>query len=214
LFLFPDPNFRLISDAKKEKEKFVSNFAEGFKQLWDSKEYSDFIVAAGAVDDPTEFKVHKCLLAVHSSVFAAVFQSDETGKLFIEDFGIETVKEFLEFLYNGEVPREENAMELFAIAARYKVSQLKEICEMAVLRNINDSNAIEVFVLGHSFSSEELKKASFEAIKKMFPELKLQDSLMDTPEKLNALYEARRIRDSKKQEADAEYQAKVDSLEL
>lgn len=222
--MFPAPSpsgfsFLLqLSNSQKEKEKFVNNFAAGFKELWESKTYSDFIITAGPLDDPIEFKVHKCVLGIQSSVLAAAFKNpmkeSQEGKMHIEEFSAESVKEFLDFMYTGEVSSDTQAMDLFAIAAKYDVGHLKLITEKIVLRNISDSNAIEVFGLGHLYNSEELQQAAFEAIKKMFPELNLQSSLISTPVKLKKLVEARRGRDRKKQDAETEYQMKVNVLEL
>lgn len=186
--------------------------------MWESKEHADFIITAGAADDPKEFKVHKCVLATTSSVFAAAFKDHteeyKEGKMYIEEFSPESIEEFLTFIYTGDVPRRDNAMDLFAISAKYDVSQLKSISEIIVLHNINELNAIEVFSLGNLYDSEKLKQAAFEAIKKMFPEKILQDSLMQNPEALKELVEARRDLDRKKQEAEAEYHSKVNKLGL
>lgn len=205
-------------DSKKEKEIFINAFAARFQELWKSNEYSDFTITAGSLDNLKKFKVHKCVLGTQSSILAAVFNNKMKesieSDMVIKDFSVECVEDFLYFLYSGELRDEKNAMELFAIASKYDVGQLKTIAENIVLNNIDCLNAIEVFGLGHLHESEKLQTAAFNEIKKMFPELKLNDYLIKTPEKLEKLVEARRNLDRKKTAAEDEYKVKLQDLKL
>lgn len=184
------------------------------KDLWTSKDYSDFIIIGGGGDEggSKKFAVHKCVLGLQSTVLAAAFKNDmkekKTGTLTIEDFSADAVEGMLEFMYTGEL-KEDIAMDLYAIAGKYNVELLMEKTEKLVLHNINESNAIEVFGLGHLNNSDEMKRAAFEKIKKMIPEMKINDSLMYKPEDLKEIVEAYRNRKRKIQEAEKEFRAEI-----
>jgi BTB/POZ domain len=164
----------------------------GFKELWMSGEYSDFTIIAGK----EEFAVHKNVLATQSPVLAAIFKNDmkekKTGKMIIEDFSLDAVEVMLYFMYTGEIVDESNAMDLYAIASKYEVTSLKSTAHKLILRNLGESNAIEIFGLGHQHNSDRIKRAAFEVIKKMFPWKVLEDELMEDPKTLKKLIDAAR----------------------
>jgi hypothetical protein len=83
-------------------------------------------------------------------------------------------------------------MELFAIASKCDVNELKTIAEEKILRNIEPTNALEVFNLAHLYDSQTLKNEVFNEIKEMFPEVPLNKSLMEQPESLKKLIELKR----------------------
>lgn len=74
--------------------KFVENLTKGIKQLWSSNQHSDFTVTVGK----KKFSVHKNILCVQSSVFAAIFDIDmkekQQSELIIEDFSADSVRSF------------------------------------------------------------------------------------------------------------------------
>jgi hypothetical protein len=80
------------------------------------------------------------------------------------------------------------------------------VSEKIVSKNINESNALDVLKFGNS---DKMKRKSFEAIKKMIPELPLPDEMMNKPENLKQIVEARRKRQLEIEEAEKNYQAKI-----
>jgi hypothetical protein len=63
---------------------------------------SDFTISAG-VGIKGKFKVHKVVLAIRSTVFSAMFKTkgmkeSKNNEMTIEDFGVDAVQEFLEYL--------------------------------------------------------------------------------------------------------------------
>lgn len=204
-------------DHHNEKDKFLNEISNGLKMLWETKDYWDFKIITGPAENRAEIKVHRNILAMRSSVFATAFKANGMkesveNEMIIDDFNESAVKEFLEFLYTNKAIREEHAMELFALASKYDVSLLRTSTETIILKNIEESNAIEIFSLGHLYNSCKLKTATFNKIKEMFPVFMINDSLMEKPEVLKELVEARRERDLKKGQVEGEYQAKVKAL--
>lgn len=193
------PELMALIDAKcsepmghQSDDTFRDDFVKGFQNLYLNGRYTDFTLIVGRKD----FQVHKCVLGMQSSVFDAIFKNDmqesKTSEMRIQEFTEAAVEQFLHFLYTGWIQDETNAMELFAIAAKYDVQNLKSICETIVLDNLDQANAHEVFSLGHLYDSRGMKEFSFGVIRRMFPDFKLDDKLIDTPEKLIEVIEALR----------------------
>lgn len=145
-------------------------FAE-FTKFKISGEFTDFtIVVRGR-----EFKIHKMVLAAQSSVFKDIFADTavESAKSFnkIQNCSEKTFESFLDYFYTGKVDSSVNAVEMFELASEFDVLEPKKICKTLIMAKLNESNAVEVFNLGHRYSSEEMKQKSFEIIMKMFPEI-------------------------------------------
>jgi BTB/POZ domain len=127
---------------KVDKTELEKASVEGFKILWQQKKFCDFTIIAGAKEIP----VHKSVLAVRSSVFANMFETDEdvkaTNKLVIEDCSEEAVEEFLQCLYTGEINEENepNFFDLFRLASTFEVLDLQHVYEQFMLDNTNEAN--------------------------------------------------------------------------
>jgi BTB/POZ domain/Leucine rich repeat len=188
-----------------ENETFKDDIAIGLKELWDTGRYSDFTIIGGS-GKIKEFKMHKCVLAVQSSVFAALFEKC-LSELKITDFSADVIRAMLHFIYTGTIDdkTEVKKVELYSIAAKHDIPKLKTLAHELTLRNIDEFNAFKVFTVGHSHNSFGMKYLAFKQIKKMFPNAEFDDSLMDKPEQLKKLVEACRARKRKMEEAEMEY---------
>uniref|UniRef100_A0A915LN30 BTB domain-containing protein n=1 Tax=Meloidogyne javanica TaxID=6303 RepID=A0A915LN30_MELJA len=96
---------------------------------------------------------HKFILAKNSVVFRRMFEQmgmteAQNGKVKIVDTSPECFKAMLESLYSGEIHEKtikKHSEDLFAIAHKYQVKQLMEICENYMAANIalNEEKQIE-----------------------------------------------------------------------
>lgn len=102
------------------------------------------------------------------------------------------VEDFLRCLYTGKIQDGTNAMELFALAAKYNVQKMKSIFERAILHKVGEDNALEVLNLANLYNSEKLKEKVFEHIKRKFPEVVLSKDLKNQPEVVKKLIEGKR----------------------
>jgi hypothetical protein len=189
------------------KNTFKFDFWKPVADLWSSNSFSDFTIVAGL----KKFPVHKTILSVRSSVLAAAIEGDfkekETGELSMDDFDETVVETFLRYLYTGEVDNEGCAKKVFVLADKYDVEDLKLITQKLILGELNESNAFEVFSLGHKHSSNELKKQAFDVIQKThFPTKKLNELLMDKPEDLEKLIQAAEKRKSQVEMIEKEFE--------
>ena len=160
------------------------------EEYYASGKLSDFTIK---VRDK-EYKVHKIVLAVQSSVFESMFNENDGDdvKVFekIKIMSDDAFEDFLRYFYFGTIRSEDNATELFGLAVEFGVATLKFECEEIILRNLNELISLEVFNIAHLHGSEVLKKAAFALIKKSLPEI--SDNLINTPEVVNNLANAKR----------------------
>jgi len=115
-------------------DNFINKMMESTcnEQLWDAavkKKMTDVEFLVGEVT----FGAHRSLLSARSTVFAAMFASEEaeTGHVTIEDINPNIFQYFLKFLYTGMFEPSNMDKELFAAAKKYRVETLMELCRSA-----------------------------------------------------------------------------------
>ncbi|CRL04214.1 CLUMA_CG017310, isoform A [Clunio marinus] len=166
---------------------------EGFKEHWTTGRFSDITI----VTDTELFKAHKIVLAVQSSVFTSIFENKmkdrPSDEIQMKNINPEVVKIFLKFLYTDEIEKEENSnlLQLFSLAAKFKVENLMKIVEGMITDDLNDDNAIEIFELACRFNCDAMKTSAFKFIQSIFDE-PLKDEQMSQPEVVRELVDAKR----------------------
>lgn len=74
---------------------------------------------------------------------------------------------------------------MFELASEFDVLEPRKICTTLIMAKLDESNAVEIFNLGHRYASKEMKQKSFQIIKKMFPEV--NDTFENKLEEINRL---------------------------
>lgn len=175
--------------SKPIKAKVIEpeDFNEDVKKLWSSGQFSDFKVISG----DKKFDVHRNILGIRSSVLADFFKNHkQAAEVKINDFSHRAVESLLRFIYTNEILHEDNAIENFVIAQKFKIPKMKATYEEIIFSNVNDNNAYETFLFAHQNAAEDLKKEAFDIISKKFPD-PLPESLMKDPTKLKQLIDNR-----------------------
>jgi BTB/POZ domain len=101
-------------------------------------------------------------------MFALPMAEKLTGKLVIKDYEPEIVEEFLRFLYTGAVADlAKNPTELFRIADKYDVQDLKILVEQSILEIITHENVlvVELYEVGKQWNSTAIVRQTVEKIK-------------------------------------------------
>jgi hypothetical protein len=111
-------------------------------------------------------------------------------------------------MYTGRL-KKCNATEVYAIASKYDVKLLKKMTEKIIVDDVNETDAFEVFNLGHLHNSDEMKRVAFREIEKMFPGRVLDYQLIGNPDDLKHLIKVHR----KFQEFEAELDSKLKKIE-
>lgn len=186
------------------------------KTLWSTRMYADFKIRT----DDKEFPVHKCILAVNSPVFEAMFKHEMMEKLHNEmimnDVSADAVEEFLKFVYLRKAPENSlNAMDLFTIATKYQVNELLEVSEQLILKGLEVDNAFEVFAMGCRVSNMSLKTKAFDFMSTNIfdgDEWPLPPALSEQPDKLKELIDAKHLMEKHKSDAENEFKKVYDDL--
>ncbi|XP_043268939.1 speckle-type POZ protein isoform X1 [Venturia canescens] len=144
----------LSQDSKNFSSNVLSNLNEKFR----SNILCDVTLELG----DSKIPAHKVILAAHSKVFEAMFtnpmKEQHENDIKVIDMEVEVFKEFLNYLYTGEVTDlDKMADEILAVADYYQVSPLKTICEVYMLENLCEDNAVKYIIFGDKFSCKALK---------------------------------------------------------
>jgi len=174
-----DGNFTVVVEENlpdtagcKNSAEDVASTAEGSETASENAQStaSEEMPSMGQVKvKRTEFKVWASLLSHWSPVFKSWMSSDsymesKKGQVVIQDFSSDAVKIFLRFLYSGTIEGSpEMLVEVAAMADRYQVSKLRELCVQTVTNTIPEI-ACEVFAAADDFFVPELRMKALEFI--------------------------------------------------
>ncbi|CAE7225566.1 ybaR, partial [Symbiodinium necroappetens] len=117
-----------------------------------------------------EFKVMSPLLASWSVVFDKMINSEEfiehrKAQMVIADFSSRAVEVFLRFLYSGVVEGPlETLVEVCALADKYQVERLQELCTEAFRKGLKTENACQLFASAARFQLADLRGMALEEI--------------------------------------------------
>jgi len=171
----------------------LKQLTNGISSQLSNGNFSDFVIKCGE----RRFKVHKNILSIASSVFTEMFEQDmevaASIELTLDDYKGPTVKEFLIFIYTGEVPDggSLNPVDLYGLAATYKVEALKSFCREQILDDIAAFDAMDVLFMGNTHNDNELKEKAFARIKKMLAQPKLNDEMMNKPHEIKTIIDTK-----------------------
>jgi len=149
-FVVPDPTKQLMHD---------------YERLLKSQQFADFVIEVG----DRKLRVHKCILAARSIVFAAMLNHDteeaQKGVLEIKDLDYDVVQEMLNYLYCGRCNRlNELGADLLVAADKYSLPDLKARCEKALIKALTIENACELLILSDAHSATQLKERTVEYV--------------------------------------------------
>lgn len=115
-----------------------------------------------------EFRANRRILTTHSPVFLAMLTGDAqvraTGVIRITDADPRTFSDFLNYLHTENVENitSGNASELYMMADKYEVANLKISCLNYMLENISVDNFCDVLSLAVRYDERNLKEACSE----------------------------------------------------
>lgn len=187
-----------------EQEKKLS-------ELFVSGEGSDFSIL---VDD-VQLRVHKRVLAHHSSVFQAMFshemEESRVSEMTITDFSAEVVQEMVRFIYTGNVSHLDSVVELYAISNKYFIIGLKQLCQETIIDALDESNICEVLRIGIMYS-DRMKQAAFKYISEKFSKKELDPKLIDHPDQLEQLVQLKLQHDNVSAQLKRQHDDDLDQL--
>ncbi|XP_016843916.1 speckle-type POZ protein B-like [Nasonia vitripennis] len=134
-----------------------------YEALINDVEFSD----VSLISEGRALKVHRCILAKSSSVFADMFKAEKSQETSVEigDIRYDVLVELIRFVYIGRVNNIYSlANELYAAADTYALHGLMDMCKEAMCKNFNVDSVIECIKFANRHRMDELKKRSIEFI--------------------------------------------------
>lgn len=187
-----EPFMKMTVDDKKpdlQKNKALQDFRELFFKQEDCD--ITFIVKE------QKFPAHKLILKARSPVFAAALRNNmkerETGIYNVEDCEPAHFLDFLHFLYCGEekIITAENVFNLFTIADKYDVLDLRTKCMEFMKYNLSIDTFCDTIALALQHSENELIKLSTDFfaknLQKIIVTVKWRSFILENPIQSNEL---------------------------
>lgn len=147
---FLTPKFE-ISNSNKTSQ-------ENFNQLREDNLLFDGVI----VVENQSIPIHRCLLAVKSSVFLQMFKNEwaKDNKISFPDETLKTIQLFLDYLYQDYTIVTNDLDEMLALtkfAHRYDLKSLFDACVSLLHKEIMDfENIIDIYLFGEQLGSKEI----------------------------------------------------------
>ncbi|XP_033150791.1 protein roadkill-like [Drosophila busckii] len=144
------------------KPRIEKNNGKLLKELGDllhDSKFTDVIIISA---DKKELRAHKLILAARSEVFKAMFshelEENKLNEVSISDFDAEVIHEMLKYMYTEKLTKlnDLNA-DLLAIANKYELQELEQMCVDSLLEHLSIETAAEAFQLGDLYNWQILK---------------------------------------------------------
>jgi len=174
--LLPEGNLNIVLQMKKQilrsTSRSILNGSKSLKEkrkqrmeeLLKNNSHSDVILEVGSGNDVQKFPAHKCILAISSPVFAAMFNNDMQESLEhivrIPDIKSEVFKEALYFIYTNSFPPgiTQHTDSLLHVADKYQLTKLRHLCMELMARNIDCNNVCDLLLLAELYDTKKLRE--------------------------------------------------------
>jgi len=121
--------------------------------------YSDLKLLCGP--GRVEFDCHINILVARSPVFKAMFQHDtaeaQNKEVEMTDVDPEVAEQMLSYIYTGNMSVRGREADLLAAADKYRLMELKEMCEDVLCKETNIETVLTMLVIADRHQAEKLK---------------------------------------------------------
>ncbi|KAJ8673610.1 hypothetical protein QAD02_004872 [Eretmocerus hayati] len=161
-------NVSSINESVNELHISTPAFTDkSLEKLFLDEKYSDVRLATCGGES---LVAHKCILAVSSPIFAAMFEHDmiesKLNVVDIDDVELDVLKEMLRFIYARKVENlDKVACGLLAVADKYEIQGLKDICAIKLEEILGVENVVEILVLADRHNVQRLKSRAMNFVR-------------------------------------------------
>jgi hypothetical protein len=166
-----------------------SSLASDYRKLVGSADGADFLFKVGKrsevemidVDSCSSYKEipgHSWILRVRNDRFQGLFDSEmqesKSGFVEIPHHTPRAFELMLEYLYTDEIQGDilpEERLELLVLADEYVIPRLKRQCELSLMQDVKDTNAVELYMKSDLHQAEDLKTVCKQYLTENFIEL-------------------------------------------
>ncbi|GER50908.1 BTB/POZ domain-containing protein, partial [Striga asiatica] len=170
-----------IVEMQNEKINYLGRIVVAFMNGIHS---TDIEVKPG--NNEPSIDAHKALLALKSSIFRNILDSEDKAppneSITLSELTNEELQSLLEFLYNGNLPKEtvEKHLYLLTMAAdKYDIAPLQKVCEHYLRESLSTSNALDILEISNKCSNKFLKDATLDFIATNFKDIIFNEGYRD-----------------------------------
>ena len=166
------------SDHELDEECLEKDVKKAFDQ---GLEDTDMVLVS---DTGHEIPCHKFILSSRSSVFKAMFGMKDSleatsGRIDIPE-NTESLQALLKYLYTDSIPKlTDNGsifQDLLDLAEKYDLGKLKQMCSELLVKIVDESNCIQLYILGYLHNRDDIKMAAFSILKKSLQSKSFKES--------------------------------------
>ena len=147
-------------------ESCQQELSQNLRKLLLDKDLADVEIICGDKSLPC----HTNVLSARSPVFRAMFKADMTekkrGKVEIQGFSYEVLKNMLHFIYTGSLSTtdldETELADLLGAADQYQLDLLKKVCENKLCGIMNVDNCLRLLAIADMHQADRLKALGME----------------------------------------------------
>ncbi|KAF7638038.1 BTB domain-containing protein [Meloidogyne graminicola] len=137
-------DIRLACEIEAYTNNRIINLQNTYLNMFDKGTFADCSIKVG----DEVIKTHRCILAQNSEVFRKMFEDNgmtesQNGEIKISDNSPEAVHAMLKFFYTGVNILKDYVVDIFAIAHKYELEQLKYECELFMSDSISVENIVK-----------------------------------------------------------------------
>ena len=145
----------LRSPLLPQSPKSMHTSGEIFSNCWKNSHVTSFV-------NGEKIQAHKTVLLARSAYFTTMFNSDmretASGEIEVPDVDPDAFRGLLEYLYGGVRPKsmDKIAMNLFVIADKYGLMNLRDICESSIISNLGAGTVVDALLLAEKYDRQEI----------------------------------------------------------
>ncbi|CAH1801017.1 unnamed protein product [Owenia fusiformis] len=179
----------LAASGTVESENFVSRLLQTVADLFDKDLYSDLSVQI----DGQYIKAHRFVLAARSD-FWGVADLATTSQLDFTDIPYDVGHALLKWVYTDTIDIKSDDKFLLALlktASKFKLGELRERCEKALISSVNVKNCIQYYQTAEEIGAETLKKHCSELISNHWSDFNATDFVSMPAPLLYSMFKAK-----------------------
>ena len=121
-----------------------------------------------------KFQCHKLVLFLASNYYKKMFSgtfSESNGTTVVTDVNCETMSKLLQYIYSGEVKKNDIDIDLLLAADKYEVEHLSSICELELGKNIATEIAPNLAMVASMCGSDMFKSHVYAFVRKHWKQI-------------------------------------------
>lgn len=170
-------------------EPYARKLLHNLHELRRDERFCDVEIIAGG----QRIHAHRIVLSASSAYFEAMFRptlglcEGQQKSIVLHTIDTETLRALIDFIYTGRIVIEQhNVQELLAAGDMLQLPEVVSECCAFLCRELHASNALGILRFAETHHCEQLVQSAQSFVHTHFPQVAVEDELLDTPQQLLA----------------------------